>query len=92
MTKNTVRLRQEPPRDFNSKTFRTIQLTDGIQAVMGCPKNKLKMTNTEKGSSWCCGSFWDSNTIFNEIKMNWLTKLMKAHHSLKFFAGTNIYW
>jgi hypothetical protein len=35
---NTYRIRQHDPSDFARGTFRTISLTDGVQAVIGMPK------------------------------------------------------
>ena len=39
-TENNFRLRQQEPSDFHKGTFRTIQIKDGLQAVIGCPKEK----------------------------------------------------
>ena len=39
-TENNFRLRQQEPSDFHKDTFRTIQIKDGLQAVIGCPKEK----------------------------------------------------
>jgi len=38
VTENKIRLRQVSPTLFKRKSFRTIELTDGVQAVIGCPK------------------------------------------------------
>ncbi len=35
--KNTFHLRQQSPKNFRKKGFNTITLTDGIQAIVGCP-------------------------------------------------------
>jgi DNA topoisomerase IA len=35
----TLRLRQRDPRQFRKGTFRTISLSDGVQAVVAVPKN-----------------------------------------------------
>ncbi len=35
---NTFRARQFEPSEFNKRSFRTITLTKGIKAVIGCPK------------------------------------------------------
>jgi len=35
---NTFRARQLDPSAFKSRSFRTITLTKGIKAVVGCPK------------------------------------------------------
>jgi hypothetical protein len=37
---NTIRFRQQPPSLFDKDLFRTIELTTGVQAVIGCKKNK----------------------------------------------------
>lgn len=35
---NTYRVRQHDPRRFGKHSFRTIRLTDGVEAVVGCPR------------------------------------------------------
>ncbi len=37
---NTFRIRQQEPALFDEQGFRTIELMDGVQAVIGCPKHK----------------------------------------------------
>ena len=39
---NTFRIRQQEPSFFQKEGFRTIQFTEGVQAVIGCPKKKIK--------------------------------------------------
>lgn len=46
-TENYYRFRQQEPEQFEEESFRTIEFTDGIKAVIGCPLNK-KM---ERGDS-----------------------------------------
>ena len=46
-TSDSFRLRQRPPAAFESGSFRTIELTEGVQAVIGKPKNET--TATRKG-------------------------------------------
>jgi hypothetical protein len=38
---NTLRIRQKDPAMFTEDGFRTIQLRQGVQAVIGCPKRKI---------------------------------------------------
>lgn len=38
---NTLRIRQKDPNLFVEDGFRTIQLRQGVQAVIGCPKRKI---------------------------------------------------
>lgn len=38
----TFRIRQKNPKFFDSDSFRTIDITDGIQAVIACPKKKME--------------------------------------------------
>lgn len=38
----TFRIRQKNPKYFDSDSFRTIDITDGIQAVIACPKKKME--------------------------------------------------
>jgi hypothetical protein len=35
---NSYRLRQKLPSSFTRNSFRTIELTNGVQAVIGCPR------------------------------------------------------
>lgn len=37
---NTFRIRQRHPFEFKSGSMRTIKLTEGVQAVIGCPRKK----------------------------------------------------
>ena len=37
---NTLRIRQKDPAMFTEDGFRTIQLRQGVQAVIGCPKKR----------------------------------------------------
>lgn len=37
---NTYRFRQQNPNAFTKNSFRTIELTNGVKAVIGCPKEK----------------------------------------------------
>ena len=39
---NHFRIRQHEPADFNEGSFRTIELTEGVKAVIGCPKRKFE--------------------------------------------------
>mgnify|MGYP001558903709 CR=1 FL=1 len=39
VTKTQYRLRQESPSKFKKETFRTINVTDGIQGIVACPVN-----------------------------------------------------
>lgn len=41
-TENFHRVRQESPRAFAAKSFRTIYFRPGIAAVVGCPRPKRK--------------------------------------------------
>ena len=36
---NTIRIRQNSPFQYKKDSFRTIELTDGVKAVIGCPIN-----------------------------------------------------
>ena len=45
---NTFRLRQETPTGFKKGTFRTIELRDGVQAVIGCPYKYADGGTTEE--------------------------------------------
>ena len=56
---SSFRLRQREPGEFDSKTFRTISLTDGVQAVVG----ELKKSKSEEKTTKSKDSFWGS--IFN---------------------------
>lgn len=38
----TFRIRQKNPKFFDSDSFRTIDITNGIQAVIACPKKKME--------------------------------------------------
>ena len=38
---NTLRIRQKDTAMFTEDGFRTIQLRQGVQAVIGCPKRKI---------------------------------------------------
>jgi type I restriction-modification system DNA methylase subunit len=38
----TFRIRQKNPKYFDNDSFRTIDITDGIQAVIACPKKKME--------------------------------------------------
>lgn len=40
---NTLRLRQHNPFEYKRDSFRTIELTDGVKAVIGCPINKTSI-------------------------------------------------
>lgn len=40
--KTSFRVRQHEPSDFTDDTFRTIALTNGIKAVIGCPKDSFE--------------------------------------------------
>jgi 8-oxo-dGTP diphosphatase len=40
---NTIRLRQHNPFEYKRDSFRTIELTDGVKAVIGCPINKTSI-------------------------------------------------
>ncbi len=37
---NTHRIRQQEPDEFKADSFRTIDITKGVKAVIGCPKKK----------------------------------------------------
>lgn len=37
VTSQSTRIRQHPPTDYRRSTFRTIELTDGVKAVVGVP-------------------------------------------------------
>ncbi len=39
-TENSYRFRQKEPSDFIEGSFRTIEITDGVKAVIGKPKTK----------------------------------------------------
>jgi hypothetical protein len=39
---NTYRIRQEEPSEFKDESFRTINITEGVKAVIGCPRNKIR--------------------------------------------------
>lgn len=39
---NTYRIRQQEPEVFQEGSFRTIELTDGVKAVIGCPVEKTE--------------------------------------------------
>jgi len=39
---NTYRFRQVEPCEFNEESFRTIEFTDGIKAVVGCPVAEME--------------------------------------------------
>jgi len=41
-TSTSFRFRQKDPKDFDSKTFRTIKLTEGVSAVIGVLKDSVK--------------------------------------------------
>lgn len=45
------RIRQQEPENFKQTSFRTITLTDGVKAVIGCPKHKNKMEDGGKTTS-----------------------------------------
>jgi 16S rRNA G966 N2-methylase RsmD len=38
----TYRIRQKNPKYFDNDSFRTIDITDGIQGVIACPKKKME--------------------------------------------------
>jgi hypothetical protein len=46
-TENTFRLRQREPNEFQEGSFRTIELTDGVQAVIGVLKEASKADDVE---------------------------------------------
>lgn len=50
------RFRQIPPGKFQQDSFRTIQLTDGVQAVIGKLKPGVKKSAPE---GWVAKSLWD---------------------------------
>lgn len=41
-TDNNYRFRQEDPELFDKKTFKTIQFTNGIKAIIACPLDKME--------------------------------------------------
>ncbi|MFA6569919.1 MAG: hypothetical protein WCT77_01645 [Bacteroidota bacterium] len=41
-TDNYYRFRQIEPSEFNKDSFRTIELTDGVKAVVGCPIKRME--------------------------------------------------
>jgi predicted GNAT family acetyltransferase len=41
-TSGSFRFRQQTPSRFRESTFRTIPITDGVKAVIGCPKKKME--------------------------------------------------
>jgi hypothetical protein len=43
---NTYRIRQKDPKMFTEDGFRTIQLRQGVQATIGCPKKTIKKRGT----------------------------------------------
>jgi hypothetical protein len=49
LKKTTMRLRQKAPSSFTKGSFRTIPLTRGVQAVVGCPKAR-KRASKKKAS------------------------------------------
>ena len=44
-TEHSFRLRQSEPGTFLTESFRTLALTDGVQAVIGCPRGREKRTD-----------------------------------------------
>lgn len=49
---NTLRLRQRRPASFAQGTLRTIELTDGVQAVIGRPAHAEARANPEHSDTW----------------------------------------
>jgi len=39
-TEYSYRIRQEDPDKFDQKSFRTIEITEGVEAVVGCPRGQ----------------------------------------------------
>jgi ADP-ribose pyrophosphatase YjhB (NUDIX family) len=53
-TEHKFRLRQKDPSNFKKGSFRTIELTDGVKAVIGCPvgsNNTIKKPKFKTGGS-----------------------------------------
>lgn len=65
-TENKYRLRQEKPAEFKNKTFRTIELTDGVKAVIACPIEKKSMKKPKGHNS----NLFNKGGVLNTNK-NW---------------------
>jgi hypothetical protein len=50
---NTYRIRQQEPSEFVDGSMKTIHLTEGVQAVIGCPKEKMGKGGVFDGKILC---------------------------------------
>lgn len=82
-TSDSIRLRQKDPNDFLEDSFRTIELTDGVKAVIG----RLKGTDAmeEKTAQELVSGIKEMSTLLQTLNSNATRSLEMTENILKRF-------
>ena len=76
-TEDSYRIRQKDPGQFDDESFRTIEVTEGVKGVVGCPKGEYSQGKCQVGTQIQTYIF-DKGKFTKDQARNWIKENVEA--------------